>query len=468
MSAVPPSSGSGADPEGDGGKLPFGGLGSLFNRMKAAALTPPDAARDEFFSAVRKGDIAAVQAALAAGMSPDVRNALGETPLHVAASKNNADMVALLARSGADLRRSTGEDAARTALQYAIDFGADAAAVALIGCGAYDETLFLLHRACEKGKARLVAAMLQAGADATAVNASGTTPLASALIARKYDAVLQLLAAPAVTTSLNVPAPHDALGRTPFHMAVQRGDEGIICRMIALGGFVNQPTAEGLTPLHLAIERGEASLVALLLQSGADAIAPVVDSNGRQLQPSPLLFLCGQRNLSSDVRAAMAAQLLEAGATVDTQDAATGDTALHRVMAAADVSALLRVLLGATQQLEARNKAGRTPLLEAIEGASIHEVADLLAAGADPNGRHDRDARTPLMTAAALGHVDTLRELLKAGANPRLLDAHGNSAIFYARANMRKASDLVPMLEDALKRDAKPLFRGLPPRGGQR
>lgn len=471
MSALPPESGSGDNPDNNGGSSPFGGaaggLGNLFNRMKNAVLAEPDAARDAFFRAVKKGDVEAVRTLLAQGVSPNLYNSGGDTALILAATKDDAEMVAALVAAGADPKLGALLDRDRTALKFAVDFGAENAAETLVRLGAYNGDLSLLHRACEKGKARVVAAMVAAGADASGMNANGTTPLMSALGARKTAVAMTLLKAPDVVAALNLPLPQDAQGRTPFHLGVLRGDVAVVAEMIALGGFVNLPTLEGHMPLHIAIERGDADLVALLLAKGADATGPVCDAKGAQVHPAPLLFLCGVTNMDEDRRLQIAQHLFAAGARANDVDVVTGDTALHRLMSARNITPTLSFLLTVADKLNICNNAGNTPLLEAIESAGIHDIANLLAAGADPNGRHDGDLRTPLMTAAAYGQANTLRELLKAGANPRLLDAKGHSALFYAQNNIRMAAETVPLLEEALRRDAKPLFRGWPPAGGK-
>lgn len=475
MSFVPPS-----DPRPDASASPQGGdgdgksaterLGGLFNRLKNAALAEPDAQRDAFFRAAKRGDMAAVKAAVDAGFAPDTYNASGETALHIAARDNKTEMVALLIALGADPRRGIQHDAARGPLQEAVAFGAEDAAARLLQLGAYasgEAGAQLLHRAIEKGKARIVEALLQTGADATALNATNMTPLMTALKAKQNDIAVLLLQTQDVVCSLNLPMPLDDEGRTPFHLGVYRGDETLVGRMIACGGFVNHAKADGLTPLLLAIQRGHVEIVKLLLAEGASPARAVEDPQqpGRQLQPPPLHYLCGLMNMNEQDRAEIARLLVLSGADVHASDA-DGQLPLHRLMRAHNIGPALRVLLEAGASVHRAARDGLTPLIGAIEGATIHEVTNLLSAGADPNGRHGADARTPLMVAAALGQADTVRELLQAGANPRLLDAHGQSAMFFARANLRHATTIVPLLEDALKRDAKPLFRGRGPGTG--
>ncbi len=455
-----PSGGDDAQPKSEGV------LGSLFNRLKTAALTPQSDV-DAFFRMVKNGDSAGVRAQLAAGMSPNATNASGESAIHIAARADRADMIALLARAGADVRRGIADDAGRTPLQDAIHFGKAAAAATLITCGGCPDnmqaTQDLLHRACEKDMGDVILAFAAAGVDLRTPSALHVTPMMAALNAKKTVAAQSLLRQREIIADLNARLPGDREGRTLFHLAVMRADAALVDAMIDDGALVNLARDDGMTPLLLAINRADAALVAVLLAKGADACRPVMATGQgvlKQLQTTPLAHLAGIRSMNDDVRAQIARLLIEAGADVNAHDPHSGATPLHRLMSFGGVTATLSVFLRYGARVNVRSRDGATALMLAIEGSSLHEITNLLSAGADPNARHDHDARTPLMIAAALGQGDTMRELLQAGANPRLLDNNGHSAMYYAQVNMRAKEQTVPILAEALRRDVKPLFRG--------
>lgn len=454
------SGGDDAQPKNDGV------LSGFFNRLKTAALTPQNDV-DAFFRMVKRGDVAAVKAQLAAGMSPNAVNGNGETAAHIAAREDRGEIIELLAQAGAQLCRGITDNDARIPLQDAINFGKTAAAAKLIACGGLpvNDTAMqeLLHRACEKDMGDVILAFAAAGVDLRVPSALHVTPMMAALNSKKNSAAQSLLQQREIIADLNAALPGDREGRTLFHLAVMRADSTLVDAMIHDGALVNLPRDDGMTPLLVAINRGDVALVSVLLAHGADATRPVMaagHTTAKQLQAAPLSHLAGIRTMNDEARATIARLLIEAGADVNAVDAASGASPLQRLMAVSNVTSTLSVFLRYGAQVNRRNRDGATPLMLAIEGASLHEISNLLSAGADPNARHDKDARTPLMIAAALGQTDTLRELLQAGANPRLLDNNGHSAMYYAQANIRMKEQTVPVLAEALRRDVKPLFRG--------
>ena len=85
-----------------------------------AANKSPQALNDEFFEAVRKGDVAAVQAALDRGADVNAKFRYGSTALFKAAERGHAPVVKLLLERGADVKvKDTFYGA--TAMTWALD-----------------------------------------------------------------------------------------------------------------------------------------------------------------------------------------------------------------------------------------------------------------------------------------------------------------------------------------------------------
>lgn len=442
-------------PEDGDDATPQGAVGALLDRFANAMKSTPGA-EGALLRAAEKGDVEAIRAQLAAGVSPDCVNASGESALHLAARKNQAEAVVVLLQAGAAIRAGIGEEVQRTPLMEAVNFGAEAAAAALIRHGAYvpegpDAKTTLLHRAAEKGKVEIMQALMEAGADPLFANATGTSPLMAAIHAKQNAAIAVLLQRHDVAQAVNRRLdPGDI--NTIFHTAIMRGDAAMVDLMIAAGAFVNRPRLDGTTPLMLAITRGDAAMTALLLARGADPHLQTLGPAPQyiRLKSSPLVYLCSISNMAEAPRTEMIRQLLAYGVDVNASDAPGEDAPLHALLRGHNIYSALGVMLAAGAQIDRPNRAGDTPLMLSISRASVHEMTNLLSAGADPNARRAADGCTALMLAAAAGQTERITELLHAGADVRATDHAGQSVLDHARTNTRMASLTVPVIEKAL------------------
>jgi ankyrin repeat protein/mono/diheme cytochrome c family protein len=140
---------------------------------------------------------------------------------------------------------------------------------------------------------------------------------------------------------------------------------------------------------------------------------------------------------------AMMRVLLEAGADVNARNS-RGATPLH--WAAADEEKI-RLLLNRGAAVNTRTETGRTALYLAASQSGRQDVVRLLLEkGADPN-LATLAGRTPLMAASAEGELATMQLLLAKKADPRAASGTGSTALFDAARS--RNLDAVRLLLDA-------------------
>ena len=336
-----------------------------------------------------------------------------------------------------------------------------------------------------------VRAALARGADVTAPEADGTTPLHWAAHANDRAIVDLLLAAGADATAAN------RYGIHPISLACTNGSATIVAQLLDAGADPNTVATEGETALMTAARTGSRELVDLLLDRGADVTAaetwrgqtaltwaaaeghahliPAMLSHGADPRaPSfagwtPLLFAVRQGHID------VVQTLLEAGVDVEEslpvrEEVRRGGTSAERaatglnafVLAAANAHYALASLLidrgadvnaaprgwTALHQVSWVRKAGiagsnnPAPKGSGAMG-SLEFVRKLVAAGADVNARVTRRppagitrlnfiGGTPFLLAARTGDADLMRLLAELGADPLLPNEDNTTPIMVA------------------------------------
>ena len=175
---------------------------------------------------------------------------------------------------------------------------------------------------------------------------------------------------------------HDA---TALHHAAWHGNLQAVVVLIKAGANIETIDARGWTPLHTAVQQaGERNTLVVNLFLDAKAKVNVADIYGE----SPLHEAVTHCEPGDEERVQ---RLLDAGADINAPDDG-GATVLHKATLQAEV---MRLLLAAKPNLEARDKSGQTPLHWAASFGEIETVNLLLAAGADIHAR-DANGKTPL------------------------------------------------------------------------
>src|SRR4051812_31047317 len=83
-------------------------LASAYLVLHSAALFARDDKRDSLWTAVRAGDVKAIEAALDKGADINAKNEMGVSALWIAASKGKQDVIELLIKRGADVNARDG------------------------------------------------------------------------------------------------------------------------------------------------------------------------------------------------------------------------------------------------------------------------------------------------------------------------------------------------------------------------
>ncbi|NWH99475.1 ASB10 protein, partial [Tichodroma muraria] len=209
---------------------------------------------------------------------------------------------------------------------------------------------------------------------------------------------------------------------TPLHITASRGHTACL-RLLLLRGAAVDFAPGGKTALHEACAAASSDCVRLLLSSGADPEA--VSEDG--YRP---LHLCKSSDSIECVQ-----QLLQHGASVNSQTEEESDTALH-VASRYGLVEHVQLLLRHGAELEVKNKEGQTPLNAAC--AQHHQPQDmdryyrvcqlLVESGASINTA-DRDRQHPLHLACKNANAQIAELLLARGANVNVMNYGGSTAL---------------------------------------
>jgi uncharacterized protein len=393
----------------------------------------------DLIAAAREGNVLAVRAAIAAGVSVRSAGADGTTPLHWAAYRGDEEMARLLLDKGAS---------ADAANRYGIR---------------------PLSLACATGNVMLIQRLLNAGADPNTRQPDGETALMTAARTGVAEAV-KLLA----VRGADVNAVEPSRRQTALMWAAAEGHAGVVRTLIEAGANVKARSQSSFTPLLFAAREGRIEAARALLDGGA-TLDEALSVNSRETaggvaqgqQESSLdAFLLAASNAHFE----LAAFFLDRGANPD--DAPRGWTALHMVSwvrkmgnagsndpppeGSGNMGSLefVRKLVAAGANVNARVTArrlpvgaseltftGATPFFLAARTADIELMRLLKDLGADPQMATDLHT-TPFLAAAGVGAalpgeepgteaevLQALKLLLDLGANVNAVDDRGNSAM---------------------------------------
>lgn len=275
-----------------------------------------------------------------------------------------------------------------------------------------------LLKAAEEDSYEILDAIVEAGANVDATDFGGTTALVEAARSAKVDFVEALLGAGA--------DPNAPPNMPPLIAGLH--DERMREALLAAGAGVDVRDRSGQTPLMTACWRKIPEAAVRLLEAGAEVNA--VDDRGR----TALIFACmhGQGDV--------ALALVERGADPATRDSSNRAALDYAAWAGlGDVAGVLleRAVAGA------RSNA-KLDLALAIVRSDTPAVGAALAAGAAPTAADPFVKWPPLMWAALAGDDETVRAVLAAGADPNVKrDRQTPVRLLWARGRVAAVLDLV-------------------------
>ncbi|MCX4028002.1 ankyrin repeat domain-containing protein [Endozoicomonas sp. SM1973] len=327
-----------------------------------------------------------VEHLLTINVSPNTRLEKQQTPLMIAASAGQFDIVETLLVSGAELN-STTVDGKTPAMLAAENGHADILDLLLTNDKRNIESRdqsgnTSLMLAAAQGHIQAIKVLLQhqARVDSSNSYSRSTTPLMLAAEAGHYKAVELLAKNKASTERLN------EYGNTPLMLAAGAGHPEVVNALLKYGADIESYTQpQDYTPLMKAAANGEVAIVGLLLRRGANLHAT-----------------------SWDERTAL----------------------MHA--AKNDQSEVIRLLIENKAKLEAEDDEGKTALMIAAEKNSLNAAKVLLELGAKPNHFGLRKTWHPLTLAAKKGHLAMVKLLLENGADIKARSKL-HSAEHYAR-----------------------------------
>lgn len=242
------------------------------------------------------------------------------------------------------------------------------------------------------------------GAPINSLNEKLVTALYTAVCSRQKEAVSVLCLSRA---DLEV---KDAEGKTALHhVCSDSSDIGIATLLLQSGADINSIDALGHTPFEMAMAVGNVPLMKLMVESGTKPPGT---------RASKYLNKCRGVRGRKELWELMVAK---GWGSPDTATSTIDAVRLRPVEATRDVSSTVASSLHVSAQ-----------------NGDVEAVAKILSSGGYPNAL-DARRRTPLHLAAEIGHVEVVKELLKGRANMEIRDIISYTPLHSAVEAQRRA-----------------------------
>ncbi|XP_055377542.1 rabankyrin-5 [Condylostylus longicornis] len=375
------------------------------------------------------------------------KNVNGDSPLSLALSLNNNDLVPILIRGGADVNARNGQD--MTLLHQAILNHDAKTAIFLLDQGAdmnelTGEQESPLQLAIHCHLPTVVDALCGRGVSLSAPDNKGDPPLWTALDNDLFD-IASVLVKHGVDTDCWGPGPEDCQ-QNLLHRAIDENKENAAVFLIKSGCDSDSPRQPGpngeggdesrdkASPLHLCCQWGLTKVLQTLIDHGANVNSIDVDNK------TPLHIAI--ENQHAEIISIL---LCHPGIDLKIRDK-TGNTPFASALTIRNHKAAQNILERLPNAAEQMDQRGRNFLHTAIMKDDLESVLFLLAIQVDVNSRvHDVNQTPPLHLAAASKNEMIIRNLILAGARINERDATQKTALHIAaeRGNLAAVSALI-------------------------
>lgn len=311
-------------------------------------------------AAARNNDVLMVEDLLSKDSSIEEFDGRGWSPLHIAASRGNLEVLCCLVAHTDELDIAGKQMSNDTPLGLAAEYDKADAIEVLAAAGATIEARNSANNtplmvAALEGCSGAVRKLIELGAEVNCHNSLESALLLLCGRTNKRQARLEIL-----QMMLDAGACPDgienSMGWTPLHKAAEWSDEAIVSALIARGANIDAKMVDSLlTPLIIAIEKNRPAIVKLLLDAGADRNTA---SKGN-LTPAHSAARCPNYEIMR--------MLLEEEVNLNVQSLQKGGTPLHIATGCRHIE-IVKMLL----------EAGADVNITSTDGHTALEVAELM------------------------------------------------------------------------------------------
>ncbi len=394
--------------------------------------------------ACSNGSPAAVKGLLDAGADCNKVNEYGSSPLMTVAraetisSEDRLACLKHLTAAGADVKVAGLEG--KQAIHFVTFLGEPECVELLLQHGADPSAVTNhktpLHLVALENTPEIAEILLKHGAKLNAVDNISMTPLMYAALKHSIEVLAVLIKAGADLTQ------RAEGGMTALHISAVTADpraEETVRLLCEAGAPMDIKDEQGMCPIHLHGDFDRTRCVRRLLMCGCDP-------NLRcEAGFTPLIRACNSRTPMSD-NLTLVRVLLRAGADVNAKN--DNDNTVMSYLGDTESLHLIRVMLAAGADINVRDKQGDTPLHEASMGNHPKTVALLVKRGADVNARNEEE-QTALFIAAQKGLTEVVKALLAKGVNADISIPDKNGVTPYQAAREAGHDTIASMLLDA-------------------